>query len=402
MFNNKKVNIIISLLIAIGLWAFVVGELNPETKDEKRNIPITFVNEEVLAEKGLSVLSLSEDTIDVEVSGQRSVIAKLNAEKIEATVDLALANEGSNALKVKIKVPEKVEIEDSSVRIITVVVEKTITDLKNIEVIYEGNENVDAEPTLVDISKKKIAVSGANTLVNRVAFLKAIVPSDKVKEEMKTISVNLIPVDEHGDPVENVMLSSDRVNITSVLKKTKTVKLALNLNGYDPSNDSMTVSSPKVITIKGTEKDLKNIETIQTEKIDLSNIIEDTQLLIEPILPEGVELADTSKKNLLSVVVINNVSKKIAIDKNDVKIDNLNGDFIAEILTDPIVVTLVGREDVLANITKNELKVTLNLKKLRVGEHEVLLNVTCSEPTKVVEELSVVVKISQSENENDN
>ena len=29
MLNNKKFNIVLSLIIAVGLWAYVIGETNP-------------------------------------------------------------------------------------------------------------------------------------------------------------------------------------------------------------------------------------------------------------------------------------------------------------------------------------------------------------------------------------
>ena len=53
MLNNKKFNIVLSLIIAVGLWAYVIGETNPTDTRTFRDIPITFVNGEVLANSNL-------------------------------------------------------------------------------------------------------------------------------------------------------------------------------------------------------------------------------------------------------------------------------------------------------------------------------------------------------------
>ena len=44
MLNNKKFNIVISLIIAIGLWAYVIGETNPPDTKTFRDIPIQLIN----------------------------------------------------------------------------------------------------------------------------------------------------------------------------------------------------------------------------------------------------------------------------------------------------------------------------------------------------------------------
>lgn len=401
MLNDKKVNIIISLLIAIGLWAFVVGELNPDTTDEKNNIPITFINEDSLSEKGLSVLSLSEDTINLEVTGKRSVIGKLKKDKIEVILDLSLLHEGNNSVKLKTKVPDNVEIKDSNVEYVTVVVEKTLSVLKDVNVEYERNTNTDAEPTLVDVNKKKIAVTGAKTLVNNVDYLKAVISSDKVEDEMKTVSIEVVPVDEKGVIIEKVKLSTNWISVTSVLKKTKTVNLDVKLKENSQSKDTIVINAPKVVTIKGTEKELSLIEKITTEVIDVTNVYEDVQVPINPILPDGIELADTSKKLTVSITVTNYLTKKITIDKENIVIKNIESELEVEIITEPIVVTVIGREDIVNNIKASDLEAYIDLKNLKAGEHEVHVAVSCSEPTKVVENLSIIVNITAKKIENE-
>lgn len=56
MLENKNVLKIISLIIAILLWVYVMGEVNPDTKEKISDIEVTFVNTETLADEGLAVV----------------------------------------------------------------------------------------------------------------------------------------------------------------------------------------------------------------------------------------------------------------------------------------------------------------------------------------------------------
>ena len=50
MLDNKKFNIVLSVLIAIGIWAYVIGETNPTDTKTYRDVPIQFLGEESLDE----------------------------------------------------------------------------------------------------------------------------------------------------------------------------------------------------------------------------------------------------------------------------------------------------------------------------------------------------------------
>ena len=55
MFENKSVLRIISLVAAVLLWFYVMGEVDPEKKAKINNIPVYFTNMDELAEEGLAV-----------------------------------------------------------------------------------------------------------------------------------------------------------------------------------------------------------------------------------------------------------------------------------------------------------------------------------------------------------
>ena len=77
MLKNNRFNMILALVAAIVLWAYVLGEINPSSSTVVRNVPINFINEEALEEEGLALLSSSATTVNISISGQRTAITRV-------------------------------------------------------------------------------------------------------------------------------------------------------------------------------------------------------------------------------------------------------------------------------------------------------------------------------------
>ena len=56
MLRNKNIVRILSLLIAVVLWAYVMGEINPETTIKFKNINVEILNQESLEDRGLALI----------------------------------------------------------------------------------------------------------------------------------------------------------------------------------------------------------------------------------------------------------------------------------------------------------------------------------------------------------
>ena len=100
MLKNDRINMILALLIAIGLWVYVVGVENPEKDIQIKDVPITFINEETLEENGLTMLSVSDSFVDVQVTGVRSDLKNVDKSDIKITADLEGYNEGEHVAMV--------------------------------------------------------------------------------------------------------------------------------------------------------------------------------------------------------------------------------------------------------------------------------------------------------------
>ena len=372
MLNSRKSKIIISLVVAIALWVYVVGEMDPQIKKTFRSVPIKYVNEQALAEKGMAVSSLGKDQMSVTLSGKRSLFTRMDSEDLSAEVDLSNAAVGTNELSVELNVPSGLESTHQSVSKVVVKVERRISQKKQIRVSYLGNYASGEEPTTLSISPSSVTVSGAKSLVRKVSYIRATVQKSRLSGKAASVTASLMPVDSSGYEVKDVVLSQKTVHIRTALYKTKSVKLNVSVKDSSDDSGNRTYDAPDRVTIKGPQSKLADIDEIKSKPIDISDIHKDTTVKIEPILPDGVELASDSGNLTMTVNVKNgDYSKDFVFRGSDIEVNDLGSDYDAQILTDSVKVTVAGSSKQLSAVKKGDINLSVGAIDLGEGTHEV-------------------------------
>ncbi|MCI2147514.1 MAG: CdaR family protein [Clostridiales bacterium] len=372
MLNSRKSKIIISLVVAIALWVYVVGEMDPQIKKTFRSVPIKYVNEQALAEKGMAVSSLGKDQMSVTLSGKRSLFTRMDSEDLSAEVDLSNAAVGTNELSVELNVPSGLESTHQSVSKVVVKVERRISQKKQIRVSYLGNYASGEEPTTLSISPSSVTVSGAKSLVRKVSYIRATVQKSRLSGKAASVTASLMPVDSSGYEVKDVVLSQKTVHIRTALYKTKSVKLNVSVKDSSDDSGNRTYDAPDRVTIKGPQSKLADIDEIKSKPIDISDIHKDTTVKIEPILPDGVELASDSGNLTMTVNVKNgDYSKDFVFRGSDIEVNDLGSDYDAQILTDSVKVTVAGSSKQLSAVKKGDIHLSVGAGDLGEGTHEV-------------------------------
>ena len=372
MLNSRKSKIIISLVVAIALWVYVVGEMDPQIKKTFRSVPIKYVNEQALAEKGMAVSSLGKDQMSVTLSGKRSLFTRMDSEDLSAEVDLSNAAVGTNELSVELNVPSGLESTHQSVSKVVVKVERRISQKKQIRVSYLGNYASGEEPTTLSISPSSVTVSGAKSLVRKVSYIRATVQKSRLSGKAASVTASLMPVDSSGYEVKDVVLSQKTVHIRTALYKTKSVKLNVSVKDSSDDSGNRTYDAPDRVTIKGPQSKLADIDVIKSKPIDISDIHKDTTVKIEPILPDGVELASDSGNLTMTVNVKNgDYSKDFVFRGSDIEVNDLGSDYDAQILTDSVKVTVAGSSKQLSAVKKGDIHLSVGAGDLGEGTHEV-------------------------------
>ena len=377
MLRSNKLNLIIALIVAIVLWAYVLVDVNQSSTETVRGVPITLLNEQTLAADDLVILSMDYSKVNIKYSCQRQTLSKIKDSEFIVTADVEGLKVGENKVKLNVTPPDDVSVENLSVQKITIVVDELISAEKPINPTLENQEDDESEPSILQISDEKITVKGAKSLVEKVTSVRAALDASKVADEMKSLTVSLIPVDENGEVVEGVKLSKSNVSITAVMLKKKTVSLDVPISGAEHTAFERSVSVPKTITIKGREDVLSSIKSISCGEIDLSDVYEDTNIKIDPILPSGVTAASESQNLYVKVSVKGVETKTFTFTENDVVLSGISEAAMAVVENAKIKVTVTAKPEEMSRITEEDFSLTADIDGLEEGNHTVALSCVC-------------------------
>lgn len=367
MFQSKKLNLLISFVIAIILWAYVIGEINPVTTKSFVDVNINLENQIALEERGLAIESISEDKINVTVKGERSRVQNVEKDDVYAEVDLALARAGHNELDVNVRTPEKVNVDKKSINKVRLTVGELVSEERPTKVVYVGATNSDLEPYTIERTPEKVIIRGAMSNVEKVSQVVAKVRVDQIKDKETTAEAELVPVDKNGKVVNWIRLSSSQIQVKAVMTKTKKVDLDVPIQGND-SRD-VKLDYQKTVIIKGNADVVKEISKIETEPVDLSAYDQNTTIELKPILPKGVQLAAGSDMTA-KVVFSSTETKNITFDGGEIDIIGLAGNLKATV-EDGVVISAEGRKSSLNDVNKEDFTLAVDVSGYSKGSYKV-------------------------------
>lgn len=374
---NKNINKAISLIVAIMLWVYVVGQINPTTERTVAKVPVKLLNEGYINDSGLSIRDVDKEYVDITVKGKRSEVNSISKSDIKVSADLKDVKVGYNNVAVNVKGPKQIDIKQVNPEDIKVYVDKTVTKTKPVKVKYVGKIPRNKEPGETYTEYKFVQVSGASSRVDKVSYLSASVNADKIGDKPKRVEAKLIPVDRNGNTVHRVFLSRKSIHLDVKMMMKKTVPLVIDTKGEVDSKMRLEkVEAPKNITIKGDENILKDIREVKSKPINISGIKKTTEIPIEVILPYGVALSASNENPQIKVILQDKASRELVFRTSDVDIISLAAGYKATVTQAEIKAKLIGKDNVLENVGKSDLKLFIDLSGLNAGKHKVKIRET--------------------------
>ncbi|MBR5517350.1 MAG: hypothetical protein IKU53_05190 [Firmicutes bacterium] len=375
MLKNKNINIILALIIAVSLWAYVLGDVNPKTDVVIKEVPINFENKETLTDDGLVILNYNHATVNVTITGARTEVTKVSKDDFNVTADVEGLTIGSNIVRLNVSGPDSVKISDVSAEKISITLDELVTESKEVEVIMSGEVEGEKEPLIVEMSRDTINVSGAKSLVQKVEKVCAIVDVNSVGNEMKTLSTTLQAVDSKGKVVDYVYTDTKSINVTTIMHHKKTVNLEVPFENESAGGYERALTVPKTIVVKGEESTLKDIDLITCKPIDLGQYEESVVVDIEPILPEGVVVGSDSAHLQANVKVKELSEITLKVNKDNIKINNASEDLKYELEADDISIKARGKEADILGLSLSNFNIYVDVTDLEAGTHTVDLSV---------------------------
>ena len=267
MFKSKTSMRIISLLVAIGIWLYVMGEVDPETRAKIGTVPVNFINTEMLANQGMAVACDEQETISISISGKRSDVNEAKKNGLTASIDVSECELGENTGKITVNLPDGIKLENMSESAMTFEVENIIYEYKPVEITFTGAEvasdsAVETVPWVMSCYPELISVSGAESSVDKIDKLVGTVDvSEAEAGKEKQVTVELLPVTKKGKEIKNIVLYQEHAQADIRLLAVKTADLKVTAgNSTVKAND---LDIPDHIRIAGPEDEITDIDVIE-------------------------------------------------------------------------------------------------------------------------------------------
>ena len=297
--KNKITSILLALVIAFGLWVYVITTVSPGSQETFYNIPVARDGETVLEERGLMITHVSTSTVNLTLSGTRKDLAKVNPGNITLKVDLSkIYGPGTHSLRYTPSYPGDVAsnafVEESRYpENITFVVEERHTSIVPVEILWEGTTPegfmTDKENKLLD--HDHVTVSGPASVVDQIA--KAVIQVDlNERRESISESYRYTLCNTAGEPVDAELITTnvEEIRLDVKIQRFKDIVITYELveGGGAKRENAIVTLSDETIRVSGSDAVLGSLgDEIVVGPIDLGSI-RDTVLTYPINLPAGV------------------------------------------------------------------------------------------------------------------
>lgn len=299
--KRKAIYILLAVIIATGLWLYVVTVVNPEWEDTFYNIPVVLENEEILHERGLMMISDETPKVTLRLTGNRTDMIKLNASNITIKADLSrIYSAGEQSLSYTIAYPGDVpsnafEVISQTPQQITLSI--TERKSKNVEVEMDFQDTTVPEQYIAFKDKavldyEKITITGPAELVDRVVTAKVKVDLTGKKETINEKYTYTL-CDADGNVVESrwITTNTDQVNYTLKIQQWKEIALRVEViaGGGLTAENCEIVLKTTTIRVSGNESQLADLgDELVIGRIELGKILKDETRQLPVELPEWI------------------------------------------------------------------------------------------------------------------
>lgn len=370
--KQRMTHLLLSILIAFGLWSYVVTVISPESEATFYNVPVILNNETVLVDKGLMLTSDEVPTVSVRLRGNRTDLNNLKTSDITVVADLSKINEaGRQELNYSVSAGNAFEIVTQTPGKITLEVTEWDTKDVAVNVIYTGSLGKDyiAYKDEAELDYETITLTGPKAVVDQISQAVIAVNLD---DQVETISQSFryTLCDEAGEPVDAASIKTNvaEVNLTLRIQQVKEVKLHLDVTygGGATAATSIIEMSEQTIKVTGSEKLLEGLDSITVGSVNLADFAEDTVLIFPIVLQEGIENLTGVTEVTVSLSFPELVTKVLNIENFFVsgKPAELNYQVGAKIVS----VTVRGPQELIDQITEENVSLLINLSGATAGE----------------------------------
>ncbi len=380
LFKDKRIIFAISLVLSFVLWLVVSLFLRPTGETVISGVGVNVnVQSGILGELGLSAIEGAENTVNVTISGQRSVIGGISAEDIFISPSLSGVT-GAGVYELELRASnnsgKEFEIVNISPSNIVVKFDKYVDKIVKVEYVINGEYNIPDEFIQEEpyVHPKEIIVTGPETDLS--AIEKAFVEVEFSGEYYETFSQEgeVILADADGEAVmynaNVVSLSSNTARVFVPINKRVSLPITFEYTNvpefFDTANLKYSIS-PEEITVEGEDYLLDKYSDIFVGYVDMSEIsLENPSVQFGVSLPEGFTVQDDVDEISIDFDFEGYVESEF--NATQINIINVPNNYNITSNAKKVSVKLIGPEDVINSISVKDIVVQVDLSTREITQ----------------------------------
>ncbi len=379
---SPKIRFLVSLIFAIAIWTVVVTFFSTDIKTVIKDVPINVEYNASYVNLGIEIIEQDIKTVDVTVSGPRTVIGALSKDDIivypqftnvreVGTYNLALnAIKASSVMEFQIESMSNYQMSAKFDRVVEKKFDLT-ADVSNITV--NNQYMIDR----VYVTPGSVVVKGPEILINRLNKIVAVVDSQEIVQSTQ-LPAKLHFYDADGTEMDGTYFTFGQTEFTVTIPVVKEIQLPVKINfinvpaGFDVSKLDLRLSQD-AIELAVPNKIADSITEYVAGYIDMKEIEFDKPYVFKIMLPNGyINIKDV--KEISATISSENMESK-KVDVKEIQILN-KGQQDVEIITKVInSVEIVGEKSVIDSISDSNVVAQLDMSHVSLAQGQQTVDV---------------------------
>lgn len=378
MRKNKLYSILLSVVVAFGLWLYVISNVSVENENTFYDIPVVLEGEAVLTEKNLMITNQSAQSVSLTLSGARSDLNKVNRGNITVKVNVAKISEAGEKISLKPEISYPGDVPNDAFVVesrnpSTIYFDVDTRRTKEVPVIIQwtgtrsGDYIYDTENAVLD--NPEITVVGPAEVADQIDH--ALVEIDlSGQTESLSESYRYTLCNTDGEPVDakKITTNVEEVRVDLKVQRIKEVLMKVDIvygGGSSELNTLVTVE-PEIIRLSGSEAILAEMgDTYTICTLNLAEVEKSQELKYAITLPEGV----TNQTGVAEAVVTVRFSglsvREFTVD--NIEIVNVPEGLKAEIINNSLTVKMRGPASEISLLTADDLTAVVDFSNAEEG-----------------------------------
>ena len=374
--KSKATAIFMSVIAAFALWLYVITVVNPESEKTYYEIPVVFQNKEVLAERGLMIVS-ETPKVTLALKGNRTTLNNLNEANINVITNVAnIEKAGTHSLTYAISYPgnvseNEISVLSSSTDLIVLKVENKIKKSIPVVIDYGGSsvpEGFIADLKNAQLDRNYIELSGPESVMQHIH--KAIIKVDLTNQTntlIKDYQYTLCNAEEMPVNASGVTTNAENVSLRIKIQRVKVISLAVNViyGGGATAQTSTVRIDPLQIRISGSDTLLEDLDELIVGTVNLREISEDATLSFPIVLPEGVTNQTGIRYATVEVKFLNLIKREFSVEK--ISAINVPEGLEVDMMTLTLPVTVRGPSHAVEVMQESDIVVVVDFANAQIG-----------------------------------